>query len=458
MEMIMVESSKTWWYKISSESVLKVIFPIFQSFNFLTIFPIFLIFLIFQSCTQNKKEADHIHMSDSVSSENVFYCPMDTQIVQKGPGSCPICGMDLEPKPVTHHHDSLSQDHWVYSPANLSVLSSVKSTKPIIKTVSVKIKVTGYIDYDERKIYSVSAKTAGRIEKLYIKYNYQPVKKGQALFEIYSHDLQTAQQEYLYVKMNDPNAADLIKAAKKKLLLLGMTETQISSISASKHVHATTAVYSPYTGFIIEKQLSKKRFVPASGGSMENTSGMGSSQTMNESKEISLREGTYVDKGERVFKIANTDLVWAIFEVYPNQLNQIKLNQPIHIMLENPEEMIMGKINFIEPSYKEGTGTSRLRVYLDNKDQNLKIGALISGEIEAGEKKGLWIPSSSVYDLGRNRIVFVKRAGAFETKKISIGYASEKEVEVVSGLSEGEEIAENAQFLVDSESFIKIEK
>jgi Cu(I)/Ag(I) efflux system membrane fusion protein len=318
--------------------------------------------------------------------------------------------------------------------------------------------VTGYIDYDERKIYSVSAKTAGRIEKLYIKYNYQPVKKGQALFEIYSHDLQTAQQEYLYVKMNDPNAADLIKAAKKKLLLLGMTETQISSISASKHVHATTAVYSPYTGFIIEKQLSKKRFVPASGGSMENTSGMGSSQTMNESKEISLREGTYVDKGERVFKIANTDLVWAIFEVYPNQLNQIKLNQPIHIMLENPEEMIMGKINFIEPSYKEGTGTSRLRVYLDNKDQNLKIGALISGEIEAGEKKGLWIPSSSVYDLGRNRIVFVKRAGAFETKKISIGYASEKEVEVVSGLSEGEEIAENAQFLVDSESFIKIEK
>jgi Cu(I)/Ag(I) efflux system membrane fusion protein len=422
-----------------------IIFLIFQSFNL----------LIISSCTEKKTE--HVHIQDSVKTDIIYHCPMDTQIVQNKPGTCPICGMDLVPKPGAHQHESMGSRDLIYTPTNVLVLSTVKSVRPVFKSIPVKIKAAGYLSYDERRINTISAKTGGRIEKLMVKYNYQPIKKGQALFEIFSHDLQTAQQEYLYIKRNEPDASDLLHAAKRKLLLLGMTEEQVNRIQAAGHIHATTTVYSPYTGFVIEDKTNKEVF--RSDGSMENKSGMSGETTMKvNNKEISLREGAYVGKGEAVFRVANTDVVWAIFEVYADQLTQIKINQSVHIMLENSKEMIMGKVDFIEPAYKEGSGTARVRVYLDNKDQDLKIGNILSGEIEAGEKKGLWIPQTSIYDLGNDKIVFVKRNGAFESRKILTGINSGNEVEVLSGLTKGEEIAENAQFMVDSESFVKIKK
>jgi Cu(I)/Ag(I) efflux system membrane fusion protein len=365
--------------------------------------------------------------------------------------------MDLEPKPMANTHGSMTEKDWVYTPANLTVLSSVKSIKPVNKSVPAKIKVPGYITYDERRINSISSKVGGRIEKLFVKYNFQTVRKGDALFEVFSHDLQTAQEEFFYIKRNDPANSELISAARKKLQLLGMTETQINNLQKADHVHATTTIYSPYSGFVIEKKKQAEIF--KNSGAMENNSGMEAAVPMNqENEKMSLREGAYVDKGESVFTIVNTEMVWAVFEVYSYQLVQIRKNQTIHIKLENTDEMIMGTVDFIEPSYREGSGTSRIRVYLNNKDQNLKTGNLLSGEIEAGDKKGLWVPHSAVYDLGNDKIAFIKRNGAYETRKVTVGYAAGKEIEITGGIAEGEEIAENAQFLIDSESFIKVPK
>lgn len=430
------------------------IFRIFQIVSIIKIFSILSIFLIFQSCNQ---EVEHEHNSDSVQKEVLYYCPMDTQVIQKGPGTCSICGMDLEPKPMAHAHDSVGSKEWVYTPVNVSVLSTIKSVKPIAKSLPVKIKVAGYIAYDESRIYSISAKVGGRIENLYVKYNFQPIAKGQALFEIFSHDLQTAQQEYQFIQKNDPGNMDIMKAAKRKLLLLGMTEEQINKLSSGGHAHATTSVYSPYSGYVMERTKPSESI--ASGNAMDKGSGMEVAQTMNENKkEIELREGAYVAKGESVFSVANTEIVWGIFEVYSSQLTQIQKNQPIHIVLEGTGEMIMGKIDFIEPSYKEGGGTTKVRVHLNNKKRNLKIGNLLSGEIDAGKKKGVWVPQSAVYDLGKDKIVFVKKNGALETRKVSIGSYVGSEVEIINGLTEVEEIAENAQFMVDSESFVKVIK
>jgi membrane fusion protein, copper/silver efflux system len=446
IEMIMQGNKNMGKERKTKAKLFKVMVQSFQSFNLLIIF----ILLINYSCTE--KKVDHLHAKDT--SEVIYFCPMDTQIVQNKPGTCPICKMDLVPKPAAHQHESMKSQDWVYKPVNASVLSNVKSIKPVYKSVTVKIHAPGYVTYDERRINAISAKTGGRIERLNVKYNYQPVKKGQALFEIFSHDLQTAQQEYLYLKRSDPDE-EVLNAAKRKLLLIGMTEAQINGIQSAGHTHATTTVYSPYTGFVIDEKNNKEVFI--SNESMGSNAGMGRETSMKgNNKEISLREGAYVGKGEAVFKVANTDVVWAIFEVFTDQLTQIKVNQPVHIMLENSNEMIMAKVNFIEPAFKEGSGTVKVRVYLDNKNQDLKIGNLLSGEIEAGEKKGLWIPLSSTYDLGVDKIVFLKRNGVFETRKISAGYSSQNEIEVIDGLTEGEEIAENAQFLVDSESFVKV--
>jgi membrane fusion protein, copper/silver efflux system len=425
---------------------------------------LFVLLLTFFSCNEKIKEnadmhkgheMNHVLKADSTKDE-IYWCPMDTQVVQKGPGICPICNMHLEPKPMPHNDDSMnSHAERVYTPANVAVLSAVRSVKPVLKIIPVRIKAAGYITYDERRIYNISARIGGRIEKLHIKYNYQPIQKGQALFEIYSHELQAAQQEYLFLKKNDPNATDLINSSKRKLLLLGMSESQINRIKESDHVHATTTVYSSYSGFVVETKDQREPFTSGSLDPM-NSPGMKSNSMPESSKELFLREGAYVDKGQNIFRVANTDVVWGVLEIYSSQLPQVKLNQTVHVRQAGSDEMIIGKINFIEASYKEGSGTVRLRVYLDNRKQDLKIGNLLSAEIEAGNKQGLMIPQTAFYDLGRDKIVFVKHNGAFQTRKVLIGYSGENEVEVLSGLTEGEEIAENAQFMIDSESFIKL--
>lgn len=399
-------------------------------------------------------EADHDHGADSIGAVT-YWCPMDTHIVQQGPGSCPICGMDLEPKPGLQN--SGNNREGVYMPANVSVLSDIHTVRPVQKTIPVKLKVAGYIAYDESRKASVSAKNGGRLEKLYVKYRFQPVKKGQALFELFSHDLQTAQEEYLYLRKSDPAAASLLKAARNKLLLLGMTDAQINRLAESHHMHATTTVYSPYDGFVVEDGLKNKKAASASSGAM---SGGAMDKEFSEvsRKELSVREGAYIGRGEKVFTVVNTDQVWAVFEVFSVQLPLLKKGDPVHVIADNATEALHGKIDFIEPGYKDKAGTARLRVYLHNKNNGLKIGGLVNGEIEAGEKDGLWIPAAAVYDLGKEKIVFVKKQGTVETKRVVTGYSSGKEIEVISGLSPEEEIAGNAQYLVDSESFIKIQK
>jgi Cu(I)/Ag(I) efflux system membrane fusion protein len=419
-----------------------------------SVFYLFTFCVFALACTDKKTE--HVHQNTD-EKDQVYYCPMDTQIVRSKPGTCPICGMDLVLKPGTHPHKAMDSGEMIYTPTNVSVLSTVKSINPEIKTVPIKINTNGYISYDERRINTISAKIAGRVEKLFIKYNFQPIKTGQPLFEIFSHELQTAQQEYLYLKRNEEGGSELLNSGKRKLKLLGMTDEQINKLNSDYHIHATTTVYSPIAGFVIEQDKNGQEL---SSNSTENKTGMEKENpSMPErNTEVTLREGAYVDKGAPVFRIANTESVWAILEVFTDQLIHIRKGQQVHIMVENTNEMVMGKVDFIEPSYKSGSGTTRIRVYINNKDQHLKIGNLIHGVIDAGEKKAMWIPIAAVYDLGIDKIVFLKKDGVFETKIVKLGTSTESQVEVIEGLSIRDEISGNAQFMVDSESFVKTAK
>ena len=400
-----------------------------------------------------KCDMDLVKKDDSKTI--LYYCPMDTEVVRMEPGVCPICGMDLVVKPQSESTDSYNL---ISNPSNAIVLSSVMAVKPEVKSVPITIKIVGSISYDTRRIYTISSRVdEGRVEKLYVKFPFQPVKKGQPLLELFSHELLSAQKEYFFIKETDPEATDLVNAAKQKLLLLGMTEAQINNFKNDGHVHPTTTIYSPYTGYVVENIPEEAKVASSNKGA-----GMGSAPMKNKSymsanqqEQLILREGTYLGKGAIIFKVVNTDIVWGIFEIYSDQLPLLRLDQIVNIKVENSEEMITGKVDFIEPNYQDGSKTSRFRVYLSNKNQKLKIGNLLQGEIKTEPKQGLWAPESAVYDLGVDKIVFVKKGDAFETRKVVTGINSANLVQILSGLNENDEIAANAQYMVDSESFIK---
>ena len=397
---------------------------------------------------------DHAAMPhDSIA---VYTCPMHPQIVRDKPGSCPICGMDLVKKEgVSTTTDTVSADlYMLLKPTYEYVLSGIKTVHPVRKTMTAAIEAPGYLAYDARKVQSISARFGGRIERLYVKYPYQPVRKGQRILDIYSPEIATAQQDLIFLLENDPGNTVLIENARRRLSLLGMTAEQIRSVEKSRKPNLSLPIFSPYDGLVFEKPMS----VP-SPNSAEDGMGAGASAVPATlpvgSGELSLREGMYLQKGQRLFSVQGLATVWAVLEFYPSDVSAVKIGQSVSIQIEPFDQPFFGKINYVEPQFGASGKNLRARVYLDNPGGKLKPGALLKATVQASGRSGLWIPKAAVLDLGRQKMVFLKKDGVFQSQKIGTGVGSGDWLEVRSGLTEADEIAADAQFLMDSESFVK---
>lgn len=347
----------------------------------------------------------------------------------------------------------------IANPANRVVLSSQKTIKPSKSVTGQNITVNGYIVFDERRNNKVAVRTSGRIEKLYIKYNYQYVKKGQAIAELYSPELNTYQEEYLFLLKSGEDS--LVMKAKEKLKLLGLSESQISQVAKSGIVEATITITSPEDGFI---RLSSE---PVSSGEMKTapSTEMGSmTKTSSSNTQVSagsqIQEGIYVSKGQTLFVVNDCRQVWAILSV--DISSQIDLNQgdSVTIYSEMQKERVKTIIDFIEPSYKTNQRFTQARIYLSNPSRTFKINSLIRGEFSI-KPNALTVPSSSIYDLGSRRIVWVKTGvtakgiGVFEPKEVMTGITSGNLVEISSGLKGDEDLALDAGYMLDSESILK---
>ncbi|MEZ0612289.1 efflux RND transporter periplasmic adaptor subunit, partial [Fibrella sp. WM1] len=167
--------------------------------------------------------AGHDHAPTGKGGQATEYtCPMHPQIVQSEPGSCPICGMDLVKKAQPGAGDSVAVDadlNALLKPTNALVVANVATVQPERRTEWVTLTANGIVTYDTRRLYTIPARYGGRIEKLYVRYAYQPIRKGQKLLELYSPDLVTAQRELLYLLEADRTNTPLIASARQKLRL-----------------------------------------------------------------------------------------------------------------------------------------------------------------------------------------------------------------------------------------------
>lgn len=400
------------------------------------------------------------HESHNAEEKAVYTCPMHPEIIRDAPGSCPICGMDLVKKVDGHigHAAGADSIDILLKPTYEYVLSATVTIRPEQKSLSISIEAPGYLAYDARKINAVSARYGGRIERLYVRYPFQPIQKGQRLLDIYSPEIVTAQQELIFLKENDPDNATLLENARRRLSLLGMPAGQISDVESSRKPLLSLPVFSPYAGLLVENPGGGPSPTMPGGGMNDDKSAQNTSPpppSTATSAELSLKEGMYVQSGQRLFGLQSLETVWAILEFYPFDVQLLKVGQAVELRIESYAEPIRGKINYIEPLYGAGSKNLRARVYLSNPGRRLKPGALLTATVQAGSKSALWIPGLAVLDLGRSKVVFVKTAGGFRSQKISTGHRSGRMLEVTTGLSPDDEIAENAQLLMDSESFVK---
>lgn len=375
-------------------------------------------------------------------------------------------GMDKPEKPNKAYNDSIHLSTLVV-PDNYQVISSQKSVKPVRSAAKDEIVVQGYIALDERRNEKVPARISGRIEKLYVKYNLQFVKKGEKIMDLYSPELNTYQEELLFLMKNNSDSF-LIGKAEEKLRLLGVTNSQIENVEKTGRTFFTVNVYSPKSGYVFFKPTESLGMNAGSGLSQavsgNKMGGMGAPKTPSNS-DVSgngqIREGNYVSKGEVLFWINDLDRVWAMMAVDNSHQQKLKPGLPVSIVSEfYKKDTLHEVIGFIEPTYENNQKFILSRIYLKNPDKKYKINSLVEVILNTPPTSPMMIPYSSVLFLGKRKIVWVlkKKDGKsriFEARDITIGIMHSGLVEITTGLKANEEVALNAGYLLDRESLIK---
>jgi membrane fusion protein, copper/silver efflux system len=398
--------------------------------------------LLIPSC----KSKDAARNEASVKKE-LWTCSMHPEIIRDKPGTCPICGMQLVKKVENGMVMNNVQINDLLRPTDQFVVSSIPVTTISNKTIPIEVEVLGTIAYDTRLINTISARVSGRIEKLYVQYRYQHIMKGQRIMDIYSPDLLTTQQELLFVLKNDPNNSSLINAAKQRLLLLGVSKGQLHEVMRTGKPSLTVAVYSNYTGHIHE-----------AGNTMPGESS--GEQTMDISRiteDLLVKEGMYVEKGQNIFQVYNMNRSWALLNIFPEYQALIKNGDAVRVIPETaPGKDFRAKIDFIEPFFRKESKTLAARVYFNNSQMQIPVGSQVKATIFVDDKNANWLPKEAVLSLGIDKVVFVKEDGGFRAQKVETGISYKDRAQVLSGLSSTDSVAANAQFLADSESFIKV--
>jgi Cu(I)/Ag(I) efflux system membrane fusion protein len=304
--------------------------------------------------------------------------------------------------------------------------------RPLEKT----IRTVGRVAVNERKLAKVTIKFHGWIEELFVSALGDHVKKGQALFTIYSPDLVASQEEYLLAlqgrrQMGEsefPEVArgsqDLLEATKRRLQLWDITDSHIRELEKTGKVMKTLPIHSPITGTVIRKEALA---------------------------------GAHVDPGQELYTIANLSRVWILADIYEYELSFVKAGQKAAVTLSyDPSTVLTGQVGFIYPTLDPKTRTAKVRLELDNADENLKPDMYANVELLANLGTRLVIPQEAIIESGQKQVVFLHLGGGkLEPRLIKTGVKTGEWSEVLVGLKEGEHIVTSANFLIDSESRLK---
>jgi len=365
-----------------------------------------------------------------------WVAPMDPKYIRNEPGKS-LMGMDLVPVYEEEGEEKEPASTIRIDPVTIQNMG-VRLGKVQKKMLSKYIRTYGTVSYNETKLYTVNTKFDGWIEKLYVDFLGEHVKKGQPLFEIYSPDLFAAQQEFLsaYLQykalpanasVNVKNSAKgLMRASRTRLTYWDLDDKQIKEIEKSGKIQKTLTVYSPAKGVVIKKNAF---------------------------------EGHFVKAGIHQFEIADLSDVWVDVDIYEYELPWVKSGMLADMELAYvPGKTFKGEVLFIYPYLNTKTRTARLRLAFDNADLELKPGMYANIYLKSTlPNEVLVIPQEAVIDSGVRKVVFVSLGkGKFQPRDVRLGAeGNSHEFQVLDGLAEGEKIVLSGQFMLDSESRLR---
>ena len=300
-------------------------------------------------------------------------------------------------------------------------------------TMTRTIRTVGVVAAAEPNITDITPKVDGFVEELLVDYTGQKVRRGQPLLRLYSPTLVAAQEELLTALRLASrvgrgageawrNAQSMLDAARRRLAYFDITPEQIEQVETTGRATKTLTLVAPFTGVVLEKHVV---------------------------------EGQRVTPGMQLYRLADLSTVWVEGEVFEQDLQYIRIGAQAHIeVAAYPGEHLMGAVSFVYPVVDVASRTNRVRVTVPNLDGRLKPGmfSTMFFDTRVGEDV-IIVPFEAVIVTGERNLVFVRdEDGMLQPREVVLGARADREVQILSGLAEGETIVASANFLIDAES------
>ena len=445
-----------------------------------------------QDHSHHNHEAHAGMMNNSMQKETVDFwtCSMHPQIKLPKAGKCPICSMDLIPVYKEGVGEETSRSDVTLKLSSVAETLARISTRMVVrKPVEKSVRMVGILDYDETRLNHITAWVPGRIDRMFVDYAGIRVNKGDHMVEVYSPELISAQEELIQASRSlkrlgsgsalvRKSTEQALVSAREKLMLLGLTETQVRQIEKSARVKDKVTIYAPASGVVVERNVT---------------------------------EGMYVQTGTRIYSIARLDSLWLHLDAYESDLPWLRYGQDVEFTTKAiPGKVFHGTISFISPVVDRLTRTTKVRVNVDNSEGSLKPGLFVNGLVKAnvyGEGKvvdtslagkfigpmhpeivrddpgscpicgmdlvtaeslgyvtsesnnqaPIVIPHTAPLITGKRAVVYVKapEKSIYELREVVLGPRAGDFYIVESGLKEGELVVTNGAFKIDADLQIK---
>ena len=352
----------------------------------------------------------------------------------------PILKYDAAPEQATSQ-----RTEQVQADASVSSiqLNQKEQTDIGVETVEVRrrnlqraLMAVAKVDEPETQLASISARIGGRIDKLYLDFTGQQVRRGQTIASLYSPEVFSTAEEYRLALENrkrlgtgaEPlavsGAEDLVNASRRRLELWGLTTQQLDEIASSAKPQIELPIYSTVSGIVTERKVT---------------------------------QGQYVNAGEVLFTVTDLSTIWVKADVYQPDLPSVHTGQPVEITSDSlPGTTLHGRVGFLDTSINPQTRTASARVEVPNPCMRLRPGMFVQVRFAAAAGHDvLAIPRSAVLDTGMRKFVYVAKGnGEFEGRQVQLGPAGTDYYPVLAGLKEGERIVSQGSFLIDSQTRI----
>lgn len=379
-------------------------------------------YIFFHSSESNAPSPESTSPKTSAETEPAIWtCSMHPQIRQPEAGDCPICGMDLIPLTENTSSDPLVLEMTEEAVKLANIETSVIGSGTV---ASKELTLAGKIQVDERRTTSQVAHVPGRIEELFVSFQGENVRKGQKIARIYAPELVSAQQELLEALKLKDKYPGLVDAARQKLAFWKVPQVQIEEIEKTNKIQEYFILRADAAGVVTKRRVAV---------------------------------GDYVKKGEILFEMVNLDRLWALFDVYEEDLSQVKIGDVITFTTPAlPGSSFDTRITFIEPLINPKTRVAMVRGEIQNGGRRLKPEMFVQGELKSSEKSDekLLVPKTAVLWTGKRSVVYVKvpdmSVPSFRYQEVSLGERFGNSYLVKEGLNVGDEVVTYGSFTIDA--------